>query len=134
MAIKKQFEELLALLQANENKKISTILPQVLTLVSSNQKSTIIRNDEGEVTHIFCYYHKEWESVDLYGHKQHSASGYNTMCKQGVNQWSKQQREAKKSRDAVLQGVADGTIDPQNLTQLLADIEATRVLVNARTE
>ena len=131
MTIKKQYLELIALLEANKNKNVATIMPEVLALVTSKQKQTILRDDEGTVTDIFCYYHKEWESVELYGKKASSASGFNTMCKQGTNQWSKQQREAKKAKDALLQAmVNDNTI---NLTEALDEIEATRTAVIPRT-
>lgn len=124
--VKKQYTQLVELLEANSNKKISTIMPEILELVTSKQaQKNFITNENGEVTHIFCYYHKKWEYLaDVeFGKKKHSASGYNSMCKEGVNQWSKQQREYKQAQSDALTKVAKGELDTQGLNKLLAQIE-----------
>lgn len=116
--VKKAYVELVELLQANQNKKVSSILDQVLELATTKQQSkTYLTNDKGEVTHIFCYYHKKWEPLaDVeFGKKKHSASGFNSMCKEGVNQWSKQQRDAKKQENDILDKVASGELSPDEI-------------------
>lgn len=98
MTIKKQFEALHALLEANKNKKVSTLMPQLIELMETKQLQKTFKTDkDGNVTHVFCYYHKEWEEVALipYGNKKSSASGLNSMCKEGVKQWTKQQKVLK---------------------------------------
>lgn len=127
--IKKQFEELVALLEANKGKKVSTILPQVVELCSAKQQAKTFKlDDEGNVTHVYCYYHKEWEDVSecAYGTKKSSASGLNSMCKAGYNQWSKQQRDYKKAKEQLLQDVADGEVEASELQAMLNDLEAKR--------
>lgn len=134
--VKKAYEEVIALLEANKNKKVATIMPQILELVTSKTNSkTFKRNDNGEVTHIFCYYHKEWEALATieYGAKASSSTGFNTMCKEGVSQWSKQQRVAKKSSASLLNSLADGTLALEDLKQHQDDIESLRNIIIAHS-
>jgi hypothetical protein len=109
-AIKKQFEEIHALLELNKNKKVDTIMPQLLELMArknnaSGQANTFIKDAEDNVIAIYCYYHKKWELISecAYGSKKGTATGYNTMCKQGVSMWTKQQRVKKQSEAGLLQ-------------------------------
>ena len=48
------------------------------------------------------------------------------MCKVGLNQWTKQQREAKKAKDELLAKVASGEVPAEQLTAELEAIEAKR--------
>ena len=132
MTIKKQFEELVALLEANKSKKVSTMLPEILELCSAKQQAKTFKlNDAGEVTHVFCYYHKQWEDVSEcpYGIKKSSASGLNSMCKIGYNQWSKQQRDYKKAKEELLQQVADGDVLGGDVPVLLEELEEARTQI-----
>ena len=128
--IKKAYLDIVELLQANENKKVSTLLPQILELCEAKVLSkTFEKDDEGVTTKVFCYYHKVWEDVTEceYGAKKGTASGLNTMCKEGVRAWTKAQRDAKKAKEELLSKVASGEIDPSCLLDELANIEAIRV-------
>lgn len=128
--IKKVYVDVVEFLQANEGKKVSTLMPELLEMMSSKVASKTFKTDEhGNVTHIFCYYHKEWEPVELYGTKKHSSTGYNTMCKIGVNQWTKQQREAKQAKEGLLDKVASGEVSPDELQQELEAIEQNRLRI-----
>jgi len=110
--IKSAYQDVIAFLELNKAKKVATIMPELLEIVSSKSNSkTFIKDADGNITHIFCYYHKKWEKLSEveYGNKKHSTTGFNTMCKEGVNQWSLQQREYKKNISALLdQAVANG--------------------------
>lgn len=133
VTIKKNFVELVQLLQNNKDKKVASILDEVLELVSSKKRESTVRyNDDGTVKEIFCWYHKEWEPVEWYGAKKSSHSGYNTMCKAGVNQWTAQQAEAKKAKAKVLEDVAKGKIRPEDIQVELEKIEAERQKIYPR--
>lgn len=133
VTIKKNFVEIVKLLQDNKDKKVSSILDEVLELVTSKKRETTVRYDEdGAVKEIFCWYHKEWEPVEWYGAKKSSHSGYNTMCKVGVNQWTAQQALAKKAKAKVLEDVAKGEIQPEDIQEELEKIEAERQKVYPR--
>lgn len=127
--IKKPYVELIELLQANEGKKVSALLPQILEMCTSKVAQETFRTDaDGKVTEIFCWYHKQWESLDEheYGAKANTKTGYNRMCKKGVNTWTKQQSDAKKAKAQLIEDVANGKIEPQELPLKLEEIEETR--------
>lgn len=122
--IRKPFADIVALLEANKDKKILAILPQIRELCESKKKDSTIRKDEnGKVTEIFCYYHQEWEPVAWYGAKASSHSGFNTMCKIGVNEWTKRQNNIKKAKEEVLKKVANGELTPDKIQGELERIE-----------
>tara|TARA_R110002096_G_scaffold308821_1_gene503327 strand:+ start:144 stop:608 length:465 start_codon:yes stop_codon:yes gene_type:complete len=135
--VKKAYVEIVELLELNKNKKISTILPQILEMVSAKTASkTFSLDDEGNVVAIYCYYHKCWELVSEveFGAKASTATGLNTMCKVGVSAWSKQQRDAKKAKEELLASVASGEVEPSELTVKLSEIEATRSTIVLQEE
>ena len=132
MTIKKQFEELMIILNENENRKVKTILPQILELVSTKKaNSTHLYNDEGRLIGIFCYYHKKWEAIDEhdYGLKKHSKSGYNSMCKVGVNNWTKQTKIAKLAKEALLGKVASGELEVCDIKLAESMIDEERAII-----
>jgi len=133
MSIKKVYEEIVALLQENEGKKVSTILPQIYLLCESKKPTTThMTNKEGEVIAIFCYYHKQWELLSEveYGSKANSSTGYNTMCKIGTSKWTKAQRDAEKAKSQMLADVSTGKVEPSMILKLSEDIEANRKVMD----
>lgn len=120
--VKKQYEELHAFLEANKAKKVATIMPQLIEMMqrknnASGQANTFIKDDEGNIIAIYCYYHKKWELVNEvpYGSKKGTATGYNTMCKEGVSNWTKQQRAKKQAEAAILNKVASGDLAVEDI-------------------
>ena len=133
--VKKVFAEVFAVLAANKNKKVSTIMPQLVELMSkaTNAVTETTRYDEdGQLTHVFCYYHKVWEDITEceYGSKKNTKSGLNTMCKIGVSNWTKQQRAKKKAESELLTKLATKEITVDDLPELQAEIlAASKVIV-----
>jgi hypothetical protein len=132
--VKKQYEELYTILEANKNKKVSSILPQLIELMSkknnaSGHTSTFIKNEDGDVVAIFCYYHKKWEYVNQveFGLKKSSSTGYNTMCKEGVSKWTKQQRVKKLQESELLTKVSSGELKVEDIA-----VEQTRIIEESK--
>ena len=132
--VKKQFEEIYAVLEENKNKKVSSILPQLIELMSkknnaSGAANTFIKDDEGNVVAVFCYYHKKWELVtDVeYGNKKGTTTGLNTMCKEGVSKWTKQQRVKKAQEAELLTKVSSGELAVEDIAG-----EQTRILETSK--
>lgn len=126
---KKMFVELVTFLNNNKDKKVVDVWSQIEELtMSKKQEETILYDKDGKVTHIYCYYHKQWEDVTSvdYGKKASSKSGLNTMCKIGTNLWTKQQSNASKAKEEVLTGVQNGSIKPIDIKTRLDEVEATR--------
>ena len=139
--VKKQFEELHALLELNKNKKVSTILPQLIESMqkknnASGQANTFLKNDEGVVTHVYCYYHKKWEDVTVceYGSKKGSSTGLNTMCKEGVSNWTKQQRVKKQAEAAILTKVMSQEITVEDIPEEQAKLVDASKLIQPRKD
>lgn len=135
MAIKKAFVAINEVLKANEDKKVKTILPELIELMSTKSAgggaSSVHRNDAGDVVGILDYYYKVWLPVEFveFGAKANSASGLNTMCKLGNSLWTKQQREFKKGRDHLLDEVAAGNVQPGDIQAHLDQLEEERGFV-----
>ena len=133
MAIKKQYQELFDFINSNKQKKISSVYDELVQLMSASTRmeATFKKDSDGNITHIYCYYHKKWEdlSVHEFGTKSKSTTGYNTMCKVGVNQWSKQQREAKRAKELMLEQVASGEVRAEDIQTRLAEIEQERTTI-----
>ena len=137
MATKKVFIELVKLLEENKDKKVSTILEQVYELTNAKTSSnvegrTFHKDEEGNTIAIYCYYFKKWMRLDEveFGIKTNTASGYNTMCKIGVSNWTKQQRVAKQAKEQLLERLEKGELEVTNLKDEQAKIEAARGEIN----
>ncbi len=142
MSTKKAFLPIMELLEANQNKQVSAVIEDVRKLTAAKTggggraAGNVHKNDKGEVTHIFCYYHKKWEAVaDCdYGKKASSPTGYSNMCKEGTAAWSKQQRDAKAARDQLLKDVESGDVKHTEITARMETIEKARGKVTARED
>ena len=134
--VKKAYVELYQLMLDNPKKQIGTLMPEFLEIMQAKSGGgingkTFIKNDKGEVTHVYCYYHKKWEDVTIaeYGSKKNTASGLNTMCKEGVSAWTKQQRTKKQAEAKLLERVASGELAVGDIADEQAKIlEASKVI------
>ena len=141
MNVKKCYEEIAELLLANENKKVKTIMPQLLELMqkknnASGLANTFIKDTDGNVIAVFCYYHKKFELISevQYGSKKGTATGLNTMCKEGVSRWTKQQRIKKQSEAGLLAKIVDGSLLPEDLPTAQAEIAEIAKLIEPRED
>ena len=137
IAVKKVYAELFKFLTDNKNKKVSTILAEASVMMSkqTNAVAETTRYDaDGNLTHVYCYYHKEWECIVEceYGKKANTKSGLNTMCKLGVSNWTKQQRAKKKSESELLTKLVAKEITADDLEGLQAEILAASKVIVAR--
>ena len=137
MTTKKAYIEIINFLENNSTKKVSTILEEVKAMCESKNSTnsdngkTFLKDDNGDVIAIYCYYHKVWEPLSdvEYGTKKHSTTGLNTMCKEGVSAWTKQQRVAKQSKEKLLDQLAIGTLQSHEIEEKLAEIETVRTSI-----
>ena len=128
MSTKKSFQEVVTFLNLNKDKKVSEIIEEVLLMTISKKVAETSRINEDGQLEVFCWYHKEWENTTLieYGKKASTESGLNTFCKVGVNQWTKQQADAKKAKAGLLDNVAEGKVKVADINKQLAQIELKR--------
>lgn len=145
-AIKKVFLPLMevinAALEADPKTKVSAILPELEALMSAKSGSgggkatTFHRNEAGEVVGVKCYYHCLWMDprVAEFGEKKSSASGLNSMSKDGMSKWTKQNAAAKKAKEELLGKVGTGEVAADQIAAELAKIDAERETVHARED
>jgi len=141
ITVKKQFEEIYALLEENQNRKVSTMMPQLIELMqkknnASGAANTFIKAADGETIIVFCYYHKKWEltSECTYGSKAGTATGLNTMCKEGVSNWTKQQRIKKQAEAGILTKVVAGTLNTEDIPNEQAAIAEESKIIKPRVD
>lgn len=140
MTIKKAYLDIVTYLKDNKYSKVETILPDIIKLCSAKRDkpdgSNYIKNADGEVTHLFCYYHKKWEDVTLaeFGKKNASPIGFYAICKEGISTQAKQQRVAKAANSELLDGVIDGSLNVSDLQKLRADIDTKRKVTVPRKD
>lgn len=136
MSTKKVYAELVAFLESNKDKKVNDILSSEEfkdIITAKKNHSTVLKDEQGNVKAIFCYYHKQWELLSEveYGAKASSPSGYNTMCKIGVNKWTKQWNDAKKEKAELLDLVAEGKVKPEEIQERIGEIDKKRDRIDA---
>lgn len=139
MKVKKVFVPIMALLasamEANAKVKVADIFADIEELVKARvgeggggRATTFHKDDAGVVTAIRCFYFGKWfdPRVVETGVKANTPSGYNSMCKVGLNAWTKQQREAKAAKDTLLEEVIAGTTEQSQLGTRMQEIEDAR--------
>ena len=140
--IKKAYKEIVDLLENNRDTKVKHIIDQVIALASAkssrSEGSSYIKDAEGTPVAIFDYYFKRHmplvgDKAVEFGAKAKTATGFNTMCKEGVSHWTKQQKEAKNANTALLSKVASGEIAPDAIVAHQEEIETARKTI-AETE
>ena len=129
--IKKVFQEVYELLNSNQSAKVSKLLPQLVELMCAKTNQETSYKVDGQVVAVYCYYHKVWELVSdhEYGAKASTNTGLNTMCKVGVSNWTKQQREAKKAQELLLNSLADGSVTLDQIQTKKEEIESARNVI-----
>lgn len=131
MSTKKVFIELVQYLESQKDSKIADILKAeefLELIVAKKNANTVLKDENDNVVAIFCYYHKRWELLSEveYGSKASHHTGYNTMCKIGVNKWTKQQAVAKTAKADLLDEVAAGDVEVKDVAAKLDEIEDAR--------
>lgn len=134
MAIKKAYQEIISTLEANRDSTVEEILPTIIELASAKTgggggKATAHhKGEDGTVLAVRCFYHKKWISplVVEFGEKKSSSTGLNSMCKDGVSKWTKQQRDYKKGKDALLDQLVAGEIDQVDVQEQMNTLEEAR--------
>lgn len=132
--IKKAYEAIVELLEANRNVKVEKIIDSVIELASTKKSGggaggrTFVKDAEGTVVAIRCYYLQKWvnPAEAEFGAKTGTPTGLSTMTKYGTSQWTKQQRAYKQGQAALLQEVTAGTVQPHELPEKMAALEAAR--------
>lgn len=141
---KKVFEPIIAILTAalaaNPKVRVSEVMDDINEATrarvgegAGGKATTFHKNEAGVVVGIRDFYFQKWfdPRVVPTGAKANTPSGYNSMSKAGLNQWTKQQSEAKKAKDALLVAVGAGEVASDAIGAKLQEIEDARNAVIA---
>lgn len=146
MSIKKAFAPILSVLttalEQNPKARVSDIIDEVTALASAKSGSgggkatTFHRNEAGEVIGIKDYYFGKWMDprVAEFSPKKSSASGFNSMSKEGTSNWTKQNAAYKKGKEELLEQLAAGTVSQGDLATHLQALEDAKSTVIAQKD
>lgn len=140
MAIKKAYENIVNFLNENQDKKVKSILPEVLEMCSAKgaggSASTFVKDEQGNVVAIRCGYYNKWMPTShvKFGKKAGSASGFNSMSAEGTNNYSRQQREFKQAKDALLEKVIAGELSSEEARAEVEKLEEARKQIIPRKD
>lgn len=135
--IKKAYLAIASLLAANPDALCSEIYPQFEALASAKTSgggggvTSFHKDDEGNVLVARCAYHdKYFHTADVkFGKKASSASGLNTMCKDGTSKWTKQLATFKKAKEQLLDDVGSGEIEASDIVSLTEEYQTARDVI-----
>lgn len=133
MNVKKAYVELVEFLEQNSDKKVKSILDEVKEMCAARSAGGVAtashKDEQGNVVAIRCGYFEKWFPVSHveFGKKEGSATGYNSMCKEGANAFSKGQRDFRAAKEALLERVAAGEVQPSDIAKELEALEAARL-------
>lgn len=145
-AIKKAFapivDALRAAMDANPKVRVADVLDQVVDLASAKtgagggKATTFHRDEAGNVVAVKCYYHEKWMDprVAEFGLKKSSASGFNSMCKDGMSKWTKQNAGLKKGKEELLARVQTGDVAPDQIADEMARLEQEAKVIVPRED
>ena len=140
--VKKLFQPIVDLLEANASSPVSKLLPQIIELTAAkanrSEGDTYVKDASGKPVAIFDYYFKRWmplvgDKAVEFGAKAGTATGFNVMCKEGVSLWTKAQRDAKNASSELLKKVTSGEIKPSEIPAHQAKIEEGRKVIQKTT-
>jgi len=137
--VKKPFLPLIALMEANLEVAVSSIMEKVYELAGpkargatgASASKVVIRDTDGNVVAIRCYYFKRFmpligELTVEFGSKANSATKLNSMCKEGVGCWTSQQRASKTAMSDLLLQVEKGEVKPKDIAAAREAIVAAK--------
>ncbi|AWD90264.1 helix turn helix domain containing protein [Dickeya phage Amaethon] len=139
--IKKAFEPIITLLTTalaeNPKVKVADIIDEVTGLAAAKsgagggKATTFHRTEAGEVIGIKDYYFGTWMDprVVEFSPKKSSASGFNSMSKEGTSNWTKQNAAHKKGKEELLAKLASGEVAQSDLAGLLQALEDARAVI-----
>lgn len=133
--VKKAFQPIVDVLEANKDKKVSDILGSILELAKAQVNRTTgeiaVYDKKGKVVGLYDYFLKRWmplvgpKAVE-FGPKAGTSTGYQGMSKLGLSAYTSQQRIAKNAELELLPKVISGEIKPDEIPAKQAEIEASR--------
>lgn len=120
--IKKAFQPIVSLLEANPKAKVADILDEVIQLTKAKVgggggATSFHALKDGTVVALKCSYHKQYfnPSELEFGKKANTVSGFAPMSKDGTAKWNQQFKVAKEQEADILNRVANGDLAVEDI-------------------
>lgn len=136
--VKKAFQPIVDVLEANKEATVGSILAQVIALceakVNRTQGNTALFDTKGKAVAVYDYFLQRWmplvgtKAVD-FGPKANTLTGVQGLSKIGLSATTQQNRIAKNAELALLTAVSKGEIQPSEIAAKQAEIETARKAV-----
>ncbi len=135
---KKVFKDLVSFLEVNKDKMIKNILPEIYNLTHSKicrvEGDSFIKDKSGKLVAAMCFYYRQWmivtgENAVEFGLKAKTKTGFNTMCKAGLELWLKQQKTAKQATKQIVVDIKADVLAIKDISKREDEIELARTFV-----
>jgi hypothetical protein len=131
--IKKAYVGIVEFLKANDQKKVSTVLPHVITMCTARRTAsanTFIKDTTGKVVAVLDSFYKKWmplvgEQAVEFGVKAGTTTGLSDKCKDGNNEWTRLNRIRKNSIASMLDDLKSGDLEPAGISDREVEIQKT---------
>lgn len=145
MPIKKACQPIVDLLNKHLDRPISDVIDEVITLASAKARSAKGPRERMYIMHedkpvaVKCYYFQRWmpivgsKAVEFGTKAGNKTTGLNNMCKEGVSNWTKQNKALKDSERNIFAEVKKGNIAPTDI-EAKEKAEAKEIKKIAKTD
>ena len=131
MTIKKVFAPIFDVLNANPNAIVADIMPQLTELAKSATPTgtSAVRNEAGDVVGAKCNYFGKFFTIDNFGKKAGTPSGYNSYTKVGASLYSKQNSAFRAGKEQLLEDVVSGEVPAADIQLKLNELQEAKNFV-----
>lgn len=101
---------------------------------SSDVNDYTVFDADGNVTHVFCTYHKKWEPIEdedgeaIFKTNDKVKNGFDRECMDATASWRNESKVFKATKDGAIQDLLDGNIDNDAAKKIILDAEETRAV------
>ncbi len=129
---KKAFEGILAILESNQNKKVSEIIEDIRDTCKKNKAGARPKAHlQKGILFLHCAYFNMWFNSEKqeFGKKGNSPTGKNNICKEGARLYQSAAAKFKRKSHELLRDIYAGTIKAELMGNYLIEYEKERDLV-----
>lgn len=140
---KKVCVPIIELLEANDSKKVASVLDDVKALCLTKSKvsgktaeSRQIYNANKTLVALNDWFYNRWmplvgDKAVEFGIKVNTKTGLSSMCKEATSIWTKQQAIYQKGMPKLVDDISNGVLQPSDISSTRAKLEADRTNVPA---
>jgi len=107
---------------------------------SADVNDYTVFDTDGNVTHVYCTYHKQWEPVAdeagemLFKTNDKVKNGFDRECTEATASWRAESKVFKATKDGAIQDLLDGNISNDEAKDIIAQAEEARSVHTPRED